>query len=179
MWIIGSPLTGKTTAEFELSRLINVYIATTAAVIDSTAAMRVNWQATYKIGVNLSYSYDYRKLPGQGEFPVGSDRTDRLNIGQLTVIYKPLSWLTLQPYFQYQSLASAHDVGVAFNSRSTGIEFTAQWDEGVMPTRTPLFTRRNPGRRLAQAGSRSVQPICSNWVARVLSELNVLRAQLQ
>ena len=39
-------------------------------------------------------------LPGQGN-PLGSDRTDNLNIGQLTVTYRALSWLVLQPYFQY------------------------------------------------------------------------------
>ena len=132
-------LTGKTTAELELSRLINVYLTDTAAEIDNIAALRLNWQATYKIAVNLSYSYNDRELPGQGITPVGSERIDHLNIGQLTVTYRPMSWLVLQPYFQYQSLASAHDIGVNFNSKSTGVEFTVQWEEGAMPVRTPVI----------------------------------------
>ena len=131
-------LTGKTTAEVELSRLINVFLATTTADIENAAALRLNWQATNKIGVNLQYTYTHRDLPGQGTNPVGSDRTDSLNIGQLTVTYRALSWLALQPYFQYQSLASGSAPGFDFNSKSFGIEFTLQWQEGVIPVRTPV-----------------------------------------
>lgn len=132
-------LTGKTTADIELSRLVNVFIATTAAEIDNVAALRVNWQATNKIAANVQYGYTHRNLPGQGTNPtIGVDRTDNLNIAQLTVTYKALSWLVLQPYFEYQSLASGSDPGVAFNSKSYGIDFTLQWEEGVIPVRTPV-----------------------------------------
>ncbi len=131
-------LTGKTTAEVELSRLVNVYLTDTAAEIDNVAALRLNWQATYKIGVKLEYSYTDRELPGQGNAPIGADRIDHLNIGQITVTYKPLAWLVLQPYFQYQALASSHDVGVNFNSKSVGIEFTAEWDKGEIPAHTQV-----------------------------------------
>jgi hypothetical protein len=132
-------LTGKTTAELELSRLINVYLTNTAAEIDDVAALRLIWQATYKIGVNLQYSYTDRELPGQGNAPLGAERVDHLNIGQITVTYKPVAWLVLQPYFQYQSLASYHNVGANFNSKSAGIEFTVQWEEGKIPDHTPVI----------------------------------------
>jgi hypothetical protein len=131
-------LTGKTTAELEFSRLVNVFLATTAAEFDSVAALRLNWQATNKIAANLQYNYTHRNLPTQGTNPVGSDRTDSLNVGQFTVTYRALSWLALQPYFQYQSLASGSAPGFDFNSKSYGIEFTLQWEEGVIPVRTPV-----------------------------------------
>jgi hypothetical protein len=131
-------LTGKTTAEFELSRLINVFLATTDAEIDNVAALRLNWQATNKIAVNLQYNYTHRNLPDQGTNPPGSDRTDSINLGQITVTYRALSWLVLQPYFQYQSLASGTAPGNDFNAKSYGVQFTLQWQEGVIPVRTPV-----------------------------------------
>jgi Putative beta-barrel porin 2 len=131
-------LTGKTTAEVELSRLINVFLTSTAADIESAAALRVNWQATNKIAVNLQYTYTHRDLPGQGTVPPGSQRNDNINLANLMVTYRALSWLILRPYFQYQSLASGRDPGAEFNSKSYGIEFTLQWEEGVIPIRTPV-----------------------------------------
>jgi hypothetical protein len=131
-------LTAKTTAELEFSRLINVFIATTTAEIDNAAALKVNWQATSKIAANLQYSYSHRVLPGQGTVPPGSDRNDNMNTAQFMVTYRTLSWLILQPYFRYQSLASGRDPGADFNSKSYGIEFTLQLEEGVIPARTPV-----------------------------------------
>lgn len=131
-------LTGKTTAEVELSRLINVYLTSTAAEIDNVAALRLNWQATNKIAVNLQYSYTHRDLPGQATIPPGGERTDSMNIGQLTVTYKALSWLALQPYFEYQSLASGTAPNFDFNSKTYGIEVKLQFEKGVIPVRTPV-----------------------------------------
>lgn len=138
-------LTGKTAVELDLSRQINVYITNTASEIDSIAALTVNWQATYKIDVVLGYTFDYRQLPGQGEVfvggvivPTGSEQTQRLHMPSLTVTYVPVRWITLKPYVNYQTRASQNLVGGNFNATTVGLQFTLQWQRGVIPPRTPL-----------------------------------------
>jgi hypothetical protein len=131
-------LTGKTTAEVEFSRVISVYLTNSGSEIDDLASLKLNWQATYKTGVALVYTYMYRELPDQGDAPLGSERVDRLNIGELTVTYQPVEWLAIVPYFQYQGRNTTHFVDGDFSSNSAGIQFTVQWEKGVIPPRPPL-----------------------------------------
>jgi len=116
-------LTGKTSVDFQLSRLINSFVADLGSEIDSVAALNVNWQATYKIGVVLGYSYTYRQLPGQGNAPFGSDRLDHLEMATLNVDYEPLDWLSLKPFVNYQVRGSNY-IGANFNATVVGINFT-------------------------------------------------------
>jgi hypothetical protein len=116
-------LTGKTSVDLQLSRLINNYIADLGSEIDTIAALNVNWQATYKIGVVLNYSYTYRQLPGQGDAPLGSDRLDHLQLVSLNVDYEPLDWLSLKPFVTYQ-LRGSNYVGANFNATVVGVNFT-------------------------------------------------------
>jgi len=139
-------LTGKTTAEIDLTRQINAYLTNDASEIDSVAALTLNWQATYKIGVVLGYSYTYRQLPGQGGaivagafVPNGSEQTQRLHMPSLTVTYLPVPWLTLKPYINYQTRTSQNFVGGDFNSTIAGVQFSLQWQHGTIPPRTSLY----------------------------------------
>jgi hypothetical protein len=139
-------LTGKTTVELDLTRQINAYITNNASEIDSVAALTATWQATYKIGVVLGYSFTYRQLPGQGNEVVdgvfvldGGEQTQRLHMPSLAVTYVPVPWLTLKPYYHYQTRSSQNLVGGNFDASVVGIQFTLQWDRGVIPPRTPLY----------------------------------------
>jgi hypothetical protein len=139
-------LTGKTTVELDLSRQINAYITNNASEIDSVATLTATWQATYKIGVVLGYSFTYRQLPGQGNEVVdgvyvldGGEQTQRLHMPSLTVTYVPVHWLTLKPYYHYQTRSSQNFVGGNFDASVVGVQFTLQWDHGVIPPRTPLY----------------------------------------
>ena len=139
-------LTGKTTVELDLSRQINAYITNNASEIDSVATLTATWQATYKIGVVLGYSFTYRQLPGQGNEVVdgvyvldGGEQTQRLHMPSLTVTYVPVHWLTLKPYYHYQTRSSQNLVGGNFDASVVGVQFTLQWDHGVIPPRTPLY----------------------------------------
>jgi hypothetical protein len=139
-------LTGKTTVELDLARQINAYITNNASEIDSVATLTATWQATYKIGVVLGYSFTYRQLPGQGNEVVdgvyvldGGEQTQRLHMPSLTVTYLPVHWLTLKPYYHYQTRSSQNLVGGNFDASVVGVQFTLQWDHGVIPPRTPLY----------------------------------------
>jgi hypothetical protein len=139
-------LTGKTTVELDLTRQINAYLTNTASEIDSVAALTANWQATYKIGVVLGYTFTYRQLPGQGNVlvagvfvPTGSEQTQRLHMPSLTVTYLPVPWLTLKPYINYQSRTSQNYVGGNFDSTIAGVQFSLQWQHGTIPPRTSLY----------------------------------------
>jgi hypothetical protein len=139
-------LTGKTTVELDLTRQINAYLTNNASEIDSVAALTAEWQATYKIGVVLGYTFTYRQLPGQGNVlvagvvvPTGGEQTQRLHMPSLTVTYIPVPWLTLKPYVNYQTRSSQNFVGGNFDSTIVGVQFTLQWQRGVIPPRTPLY----------------------------------------
>src|ERR1019366_5582760 len=131
-------LTGKTTVELDLSRHINAYITGGGSEIDSIAALTANWQATYKIRVTAGYNYTYRHLPGQGDVPVGSNRTDRLNYVSLAVDYEALPWLSLKPYVNFQDRTATNFAGGNFNATVVGAQFTLQWQHGVVPPPTPF-----------------------------------------
>jgi hypothetical protein len=57
----------------------------------------------------------------------------------LTVTYVPVPWLILKPYANYQTRASQNYVGGNFNATVVGVQFTLQWQRGVIPPRTPLY----------------------------------------
>ncbi len=138
-------LTGKTTAEIDLTRQINAYLTNDASEIDSAATLNVTWQATYRISMEFTYSYTYRQLPGQGSAVVGdaivatdTQRIDRLNQTTLALTYAPIPWIILKPYVSFQNRTSGNFVGGNFNSDVIGLQFSGQWQRGVIPQRTSL-----------------------------------------
>jgi len=138
-------LTGKTTAEVDLTRQINAYLTNDASEIDSIAALTVTWQATYRIGLALGYNYTYRQLPGQGNTLVGgaivateSERVDRLNQATLSLTYAPVPWVILKPYLSFQDRTSQNFIGGKFDSDVIGLLFTLQWQRNDIPPRTQL-----------------------------------------
>jgi len=138
-------LTGKTTAEIDLTRQINAYLTNDASEIDSAATLNVTWQATYRISMQFTYSYTYRQLPGQGNAQIGdaivatdTQRIDRLNQTTLALTYAPIPWIILKPYVSFQNRTSGNFVGGNFNSDVIGLQFSGQWQRGVIPQRTSL-----------------------------------------
>ena len=131
-------LTGKTSMQVQLSRLINSYIANVSSEIDSIAALNVRWQATYKILVVGAYSWTYRDLPGQGNAPVGSERIDRLQYTSLGVEYEPVRWLSIRPYINVQT-RSSNFIGGNFNATAYGLYFTVKWQNQA--PQNPKFQR--------------------------------------
>jgi hypothetical protein len=119
-------LTGKTSMQVQLSRVINSYIANVSSEIDSIAVLDVRWQATYKIRVVGGYSWTYRSLPGQGNAPEGSDRIDRLQYASIKIEYEPLPWLSIRPFVNVQT-RSSNFIGGNFNATGYGLYFTVQW----------------------------------------------------
>jgi hypothetical protein len=132
-------LTGKTTMNLQLSRSVNSYIINSGSELDSNAGLILNWQATYKTGVNLNYFYTYRQLPDQGFLP-DTDRLDHVQSIMLQINYVEVEgsiprnrpadqvapgWLIIRPYVQYQTRTSNYPFG-GFNSISYGLLFTLQ-----------------------------------------------------
>ncbi len=138
-------LTGKTTAEIDLTRQINAYLTNDASEIDSVAALNVMWQATYRISMALGYNYTYRQLPGQGNalvggllVPSGDERVDRLNTATLSMTYLPVPWVILKPYVSFQNRTSQNFDGGRFSSDVIGLQFSLQWQRNTIPARTTL-----------------------------------------
>ncbi len=138
-------LTGKTTAEVDLTRQINAYLTNDASEIDSVAALNLIWQATYRISVTLGYNFTYRQLPGQGNAVVGGmivaandERVDKLNTAQLQVTYLPIPWVILSPYLRFQDRTSENFTGGRFSADVIGLQFSLQWQRNTIPQRTQL-----------------------------------------
>ena len=119
-------VTGKTSFQVQLSRLINSYVANASSEIDTIAALNVRWQATYKLNVLAGYSWTYRDLPGQGNAPVGSNIIDRTQYASIKLGYEPLRWLSIRPYVNVQT-RSSNFVGGNFNATVYGVYFSVQW----------------------------------------------------
>ena len=118
-------LTGKTSAQVALDRVINSYVTNTGSEIDTSASATVLWQATYKTGISAAYTWTYRNLPDQGFIP-GTTRDDHLQFVSLTVDYEPLRWLAIKPYANIQTRTSNY-FGGNFNATVYGATFTVQW----------------------------------------------------
>jgi hypothetical protein len=131
-------LTGKTTLDLTLSRQINAFLYDTGSEIDTIGGIGANWQATYKVGVALTYNYTYRQLPGQGDAPLGSNRTDRLNYAVLTVDYEALPWLSLKPFAHFLDRRATNYLGGDFSESVVGLQFTVQLQHGVQRPETPF-----------------------------------------
>jgi hypothetical protein len=122
-------LTGLTSVNAELSRAINSYIASGGSQLETTAAVRLNFQPTYKTGMNLGFQYIWSKFNGgtiiNAETNPGADvagqsyhspkATFKLN-------YQALHWLLIQPYATYERRASGLLV-LNYTGTIVGIEF--------------------------------------------------------
>ncbi len=129
-------LTGKTSIELTLARIVNSAITNTGSEVDTTAGGSLHWQATYKIGVSLGYSWIQRYYPDQNAAPtalvaVGSDRTDNQQNAFINADYQVLRWLVVKPYYNFQTRRSnAQDSN--FNSTIAGISVTGTFGGGAV-----------------------------------------------
>jgi hypothetical protein len=130
-------LTGKTTLDASLSRVINAYITGAGSEIDTIAAVNAVWQATVKTGVILGYNFTYRDLPDLGT-PPGTNLTERQNAVTLTVDYEPTPWLSLKPYANYQVRSSTNLPGGDFNATMFGVKLQVQLERGAPPPPQPF-----------------------------------------
>jgi hypothetical protein len=118
-------LTGKTSAQLALSRIINSYLTNAGSEIDSSLAAKVLWQMSYKIGLTAAYSWTYRDLPDQGFIP-GTNRGDHLQFASLIIDYEALRWLAIKPYANIQTRSSNY-YGGNFNATVYGASLIIQW----------------------------------------------------
>jgi hypothetical protein len=121
---IAEQLTPKTTFTAKIARVINNYVFNSGSEIDSDVGAGVTWQATHKSAVALGYTFSYREFPGQGNNPVGSDRTDIAEYATLDINYQPWRWLLIRPYLNAQTRRSTF-IGGHFSSTVFGVYVTA------------------------------------------------------
>ena len=113
-------VTPKTSFQVHIDRQINSYFLNSGSEIDSEAGASVDWEATYKLGVTVGYTFSYRFFPGQGNNPVGSDRTDIQELATLTINYHPQPWLQIKPYANVTTRRSTF-IGGHFSQDIAGV----------------------------------------------------------
>ncbi len=92
----------------------------------------MQWQATYKLAVNLAYTYQISTYVGQviaGSLnPGASDngREDHLPTESLNVIYLPLKQIQIKAYINAQSRRSNVDFD-RFHDTTAGVQVAAHW----------------------------------------------------
>ena len=118
-------ITGKTSARIAVERVINNFLTNAASEIDTSVQLSATWQATYRIGVSPAYTFLHRFLPDQG-FEPGTNRIDNLQYAALSATYQPRPWLSIRPYFDFQTRSSNYPGG-NFNATVYGINFTLSW----------------------------------------------------
>jgi hypothetical protein len=119
-------LTGKTSVRFSVQRVVNTYAATSSAELDSIALAEVTWQATTKIDVTLGYTWTYSDFGVQlAEDDTPYSRLDHYQQARFALHYRPVEWLIIRPYAQYQRRTS-NVPPAAFTGNMVGIELTGE-----------------------------------------------------
>jgi hypothetical protein len=113
-------LTPKTSFTVKIDRQINSYLVNSGSEIDTDAGATIDWQATYKLGVSVGYTFSYRFFPAQGNDPVGSDRTDIQELATLSATYQPQRWLQIRPYANVTTRRSTF-IGGHFSQNVIGV----------------------------------------------------------
>jgi hypothetical protein len=116
-------LTPKTSVSLKIDRAINSYYLNTGSEFDTDVAAGVNWQATYKLGVALGYTFTYRDFPHQNNDPTTSNRIDRQQFANFSLNYQPRRWLAIKGYVNYQT-RSSNFAGGDYNATIAGISVT-------------------------------------------------------
>jgi hypothetical protein len=116
-------LTPKTSYTLKIDRTINSYFLNSGSEIDTEAAVTVDWQATYRLGASLGYSFTYRNFPLQGNNPVGSDRVDIQEFANMGFNYRPQRWLMFRPYANVLTRRSTF-IGGHYSSTILGVSVT-------------------------------------------------------
>jgi hypothetical protein len=119
-------LSGKTTVSMDYTRAVNSYIAAGGSELDTTVALKVNFQATFKTGISASYQEMWSDF--LGETIPGTDvlgRRDRTPGAFLNVNYQALRWLSIQPYVYYQRRTSTVEF-YDFTNTTVGLRILAK-----------------------------------------------------
>jgi hypothetical protein len=95
-------LTGKTSMNLQLSRVVQTYVTTLGSEVDSNATLGFAWQATSKISVAPGYTWTSSSFPGQVDL-IGNERLDHSQNLNLDVTWQALRWLSVRPYARYQT----------------------------------------------------------------------------
>jgi hypothetical protein len=121
-------LTGKTSITLKLSRAINTYFTAAAPEIDTAAEVDVAWNATEKIKVEAGYQWLRSSFTATDIAGIlTASRLDRLQTPTVSVKYRPVNWLIVHPYAQYQTRSST--IGLfSFHGTIYGLEL-----EGRLP----------------------------------------------
>jgi Putative beta-barrel porin 2 len=128
-------LTGKTSLSLNYTRSVNSYVAAGGSELDSTVALRVNYQPRFKLGISASVQEMWSDFLGQ-TIP-GSDtegRRDRTPEVDIKITYDVRKWLLIQPYATYQKRNSNVEYD-GFTSTVIGLKIQAKMQPPPMAAR--------------------------------------------
>lgn len=117
-------VTPRTSYTVKIERTINSYLPTIGSEIDTDAGFTIDWRATYKVHLNLGYTFTYRDYPVQPGFRPGANRVDYQHNANLTLAYQARSWLSISPYASVFARNSNERDG-DFQSNIVGVTVTA------------------------------------------------------
>lgn len=139
-------LTGKTTLRLSLLRDINSYVAGAGAETDSAGTLSATWQATFKTGLGAAYTVDYSVYPEGALTTRGLvvDRGDHDQYATFTVNYAATRWLSIVPYFNYQTRHS-NLYGANFNATQYGVSLTVAWENRLAAAPVTPVVPNTPG----------------------------------
>jgi hypothetical protein len=121
-------ITEKTNYYVQIQRSLDTYNTAAGSQLNTSGTFGVSWQATTKIGLNASYGYTKAHIVGVLDATaVVKRRDDTLRAIETNLQYVPLRWLTITPYYRYQS-RSSDNPDSDFNATTYGVTIGARFN---------------------------------------------------
>jgi hypothetical protein len=121
-------LTGKTSLNLDFFRTLNTIASAGSSQIDTGGTIALNWNATSKTEVLVSYTKQSSrfKLPFLANV-INPEREDDDQFGQININYLALPWLSIRPFYRYQKRDSS-DARLTYDAKIVGITLLATFD---------------------------------------------------
>lgn len=118
-------LTAKTSVSLNATRAVNSYVAAGGSELDTSGTVVVSWQATYRLGVQLTGGYTHSAFLGQfipgSPGAVTAGRVDNQPLGSLNLTYQLFRHFKFTGYYNRSSRTSTFDP-YNFTDNTVGLE---------------------------------------------------------
>jgi hypothetical protein len=121
----------KTSADLRLFREVESYVAGANSEISTGGEASLQWKPDVKFTLVLRYRMATQSIQGTLAIANFTNRTDRVNNGELDVEYHMFKWLTLRPYY-VRDLRRSNFHDANFNSTVVGLDLIAHLKEQAL-----------------------------------------------
>ncbi len=120
-------LTGKTSINGEVRRIINIFVVGGGTEVDTSETLGATWAATSHITVTANVSHTHSVYGAQAASDLlDAGRSDQDSYVTLSVTYQIFRWLSLRPYGRYDTRHS-NRAEYTYDGSIVGVELRGQY----------------------------------------------------